>query len=247
MTVTATLLHQLIAAEKDTKAMWDRIVTRAYQATQKSASFSGFEKRYQPRDEEGTQLPPERQLITAHARHLMSSVRDAMAELVDFTATKDHANQRAEATIVVGDTVLAANVPVTTLLWLEKKLVDLRTFVGALPTLPVDEKWTWDHANGVYTSEPTHTLRQVKEAAFHVAYPATDKHPAQVVQMQQDKVQGTWTTTKFSSAIPSTDRDGMLTRIDVLIIAVKKAREAANTVPVDPRNIGAAIIGYVFS
>jgi hypothetical protein len=57
---------------------------------------------------------------------------------------------------------------------------------------------------------------------------------------------GTWTTTKFSGAIPAATRNAMLERVRKLADAVKTAREEANSIDVRAHKIGAAVLGYVF-
>ena len=49
-------LNQIIAVEKGVKARTQRTVTDTYHACQKPALFNGFDKTYQPKDEEGEVL-----------------------------------------------------------------------------------------------------------------------------------------------------------------------------------------------
>jgi hypothetical protein len=57
---------------------------------------------------------------------------------------------------------------------------------------------------------------------------------------------GTWTTTKFSGAIPARTRNDLLERVRKLLDAVKAAREEANGLEVKPQKVGAALLGYIF-
>jgi hypothetical protein len=80
----------------------------------------------------------------------------------------------------------------------------------------------------------------------HVKYEATKEHPAQVEMYMEDVWVGTWTTTKFSGAIPAAVRNAMLERMRKLLDAVKTAREEANNLEVRPVKVGAALLGYIF-
>jgi len=80
----------------------------------------------------------------------------------------------------------------------------------------------------------------------HVKYEATKEHPAQVEMYMEDVWVGTWTTTKFSGAIPVATRNAMLERVRKLTDAVKTAREEANGLEVRGQKVGAAVLGYVF-
>ena len=57
---------------------------------------------------------------------------------------------------------------------------------------------------------------------------------------------GSWTTTRYSGAVPAATRNAMLERVRKLLDAVKAAREEANLMSVQPQKIGAALLRYVF-
>jgi len=77
---------------------------------------------------------------------------------------------------------------------------------------------------GVYATVPTQTVRTKKIPKNWVKAEATDKHPAQVEIFHEDVIVGTWTTIKFSGAVPSMRVNELLTRVDRLVEAVKFAR-----------------------
>jgi len=154
----------------------------------------------------------------------------------------------AKADVVVDGQTLLVGVPATHLLFLEKQLVDLRTFVTKLPVLDPAEVWNPapNSGNGVFVADPSQTNSTTKVMRTHVAYQATDKHPAQVTNYTEDVVVGTWTTTKFSGALPRTAIQAILARVELLQKAVKFAREAANTQTVTQVREGQVILDYVF-
>jgi hypothetical protein len=68
--------------------------------------------------------------------------------LWNLVFTQDTGNQSARADIVVDGKVVLANVPVTSLLFLDKQVNDLETFVSKLPTPDPAEEWTHDPNTG---------------------------------------------------------------------------------------------------
>jgi hypothetical protein len=242
-----TLLSQIIAVEKGVRTTAERKLTDAHRTLATTAT-SGIDRKYQPRDDDGDHFPPESTLVRETVEATLIEVRQAFRRFYDVTATKDWANCVATADIEVGDEVLLAAVPVPFLLFLEKQLINLRTFVASLPVLDPAQKWSRDDiTSGVWRAEPTMTVKTKKIPKGQVLYDATDKHPAQVHLYHDDVPIGDWTTVKFSGAIPAGRRDELLDRVDVLARAVKFAREKANATEIE-RDVeaGQAIVGFLF-
>lgn len=242
-----TRLNQIVALEKQVKADVRVPIDLVYHSFQKPDLFAGLVKTYESLEEDGFTYPAESKKIVAKVPDVISQLEGQWARLMDLVLTKDAANTQATADIVVDGTVLVAEVPVTTLLWLEKQLVDLRTIVSKIPVLDVAEDWTWDEGNQVFRTEPVRTLRSKKVTEYVTVAPATDKHPAQVRDVVKDVPEGHWLTTKLSGALSAQDRSTMTARIIKLQEAVKKARETANMTEVSDRSMGAALLGYVFA
>jgi hypothetical protein len=158
----------------------------------------------------------------------------------------DVGNTEARADVVVDGAAVLQNVPVTYLLWLDKQLTDLRTFVDKLPSLDPSDSWSWDDGRGCYASEPVQTVRSKKVPRNHVLADATEKHPAQVQVFNEDVPAGTWTTVKLSGALPPAQIREYRSRVVRLQDAVKVAREQANATEVTARRAGEAVLGYLF-
>lgn len=77
------------------------------------------------------------------AEDVLRATAGTLTRLFDVTATKDWANRTAAADVVVDGTVLLAQVPVPYLLFLEKQLTDMHTFVRKLPVLDASNPGTW--------------------------------------------------------------------------------------------------------
>lgn len=239
-------LNQLIAALKGKKSRLDNQKSTAYQQMQKPELLNGLTRRYTPKDEDGEILPIEDKPIITTCQALIDALRASMQELIDCTGTVDLANTMAKADIVVDGKTIIANVPVTHLLFLEKQLVDLHTFVSKLPVLDPAEHWEYDAVSSTYRSKPSHSIRNKKVSKPVVMYPATPEHPAQVQLVTEDVFVGTWELCKFSSAIPQQEKNSLIKRVNQLQEAVKYAREAANTIDVTPFSSGTALLAFVF-
>jgi hypothetical protein len=239
-------LCQIIAVEKSVKNKAHAGITEAYQKMQKGALTQGISRTYRPSDEMGENLPAESTKVQLNASDLLKDVSKVMTDLFDVTATKDVANCDAKADVVVGDIVLAKDMPVTYLLFLEKKLVDIHTFVSKLPTLDPSEEWSLDPNVGCFVSKVAETVKTKKVFVPLVLAPATDKHPAQVKEGFEDKPVGTWRTVKFSGALPAQKVADMLDKVERLQRAVKFAREEANGRSIEQVKVGEKILNFLF-
>lgn len=240
-----TKLNQIVAIEDTAKKTAELNLTAAYHMIQKDPLFSGIARVYEPKDEEGDQLPPEQTKVQKNVETIFEVVANEMTRFFDLTLTKETANTQAKADIIVDGVTIAKDVPVTYMLQLEKKLADLRTFISKLPLLDPAEEWAHDGTSGVFKSIPTQTHRTKKVPRAFVKAPATDKHPAQVDVFHEDIIVGYWTTVKFSGRISQERQTQLQERINRLIDAVKLAREAANSTEVTDKKIGSALFGYL--
>ena len=248
-------LNQVIAIANGEKSRKQSVFTTIYQTLSKKDLLEGISKRYQPFEEDPSgknSLPPEDKLIQTTVESSIAEAKAVLGIMFNIVATQDEGNCNAKADIVVKQTQpgvgiqVVSQVPVTTLLFLEKQLVDIRTFVSALPILDPAEEWTLDEVSGYWKTAVKTTFRTRKTLRNHVKAEATDKHPAQVDVYAEDEPIGKWATTRFSGAIRKVDRDEMLDKIDELDKAVKIAREQANSIEVTKSTTGDAILEYIF-
>lgn len=239
-------LNQVVAIEKGAKVTGESALTQAYQWAQKPGPWNGVTRTYQPKDEDGDQLPPESTRVQFKGQDLLNGVRLNFGRLLDITATKDEGNTQARADVVVDGEIVLSQLPVPTLLYLEKKLGDLQnSLLRSLPVVDPADVWTWDENQGVYRAEPVQTIRTKKVPKSFLKAPPTDKHPAQVEVFTEDVNVGTWTTTKLSGAFTETRKAELLEKVRRLIQAVKEARELANVTEVRDVRIGEAVFNYL--
>lgn len=239
-------LMQLLAYEKSAKNAGETLFTKTFQAVQKADLFTGFFKTYAPRKDNGDTLPPEKKLVVIRVEDSIKELTKTLGDLFDIVSQKDATNCNAKADIIMPNgEVLLKDVPATHLLWLEKKLVDLITFAEKLPVLDPADRWAKDASQNLWATEPAKTARTKKVEDFKTVAPATDKHPAQVVKVVEDVIDGDWTNVKYSSALEYEQVKKIVVRAKAVARAVKIAREEANTVEVVPLKSG-TILNYIF-
>lgn len=243
-----TKLNQILAIEQGTKARTNKTITDSYHKIQKVALFTGITRRYHPRDaENGEQLPPENTNVQASSEKMLEETFTAFKELINITSTKDVTNTLAKAAIVVDGVTVAQEVPATHILWLEKQLTDVHTFISKLPVLDPGENWTYDSNAASYKTDEKISIRNKKVMKNHVKVEATDKFPAQVDVYTEDVPVGEWHTFNFSGAMPADRQRALLLKVEKLQDATRKAREAANLQEVTDINVGTAIIDWLLA
>ncbi len=238
-------LNQIIAVEKGVKSRSFQELTEAHHALQKPTLLSGISRTYRPKDEEGEQLPAESTKVQVKAEEVVRATAGILTRLFDVTASKDWANCIAKANVVIEGKTILSDVPISYLLFLEKQLTDLHTFIKKLPVLDASESWVFDASADCWATEPVQTLRTKKIPRNHVKAEATEKHPAQVEVYYEDVTVGFWRTLKFSGAMPAKRVNELLERVEKLQTAVKFAREEANAVEVTEQKLGEKFFEYL--
>lgn len=239
-------LNQIIAIANGKKTALEKGLTELYQKLGKAELFHGISRNYKPDDDNGETQPAEVKLLQMKTSDAVKEAKMLLTEMFDITLTQDKANTQAKSDVVVNGIVLVKDVPVTNLLFLEKKITDLKTFVNKLPTLDTSEQWVYDENSDAYKTNPTTTNKTKKLYKTLVKAPATENHPAQVDIYTEDVKVGIWDTVKFSGAIPVKDKNELVARIVQLDDAIKFARENANNMEVEKQNSGQAILEFVF-
>lgn len=242
-----TKLHQILAVSSDAAAQCAAVITGAYHRIQANTDlFAGLAKTYDPKDELGDTFPPSSTKVRYRSTDLLAEATVAWVRLLDVTATKDWANCEAKADVVIDGVTIMAQAPVSYLLYLEKRLQDVRTFVSKLPTLDPSYDWT-TNPDGDWASPVVITTKTKKVPVVLVKAEATQHHPAQTEVLYEDVVEGRWNTTRFSGAMPGTRRDELLQRINRLTEAVKMAREEANSIDITNQHVGQAFFDYLLA
>jgi hypothetical protein len=249
-------LHTFVALRDGVKNRKTENVSAAHHVAVKTDLYEGMTRTYRPKNEDGDQLPEENKNIQVNADTALNAFVDAVSRDWNLMGTVDAGNQLARADLVVptGETtttgepitrVVLRDVPATFLLYLARELDDVYTYVKKMPTLDPSVNWTYDEAVAAYVAAPVTTHRTKKVLKNHVLYEATDRHPAQVQTFTDDVVDGFWTLIRRSGALPLERKAQLLQRIDMLRLAVKEARERANTVEVEDVDVARPIFDYL--
>lgn len=239
-------LNQIIAIEKGIKSRVYGELTALNKVVQKPELFNRFSKTYQKKDEESETLPSESKRVQYTVPETLNAVQRALTELFDVTARKDYTNCIAKATVKIDDQEIIKDAPVSFLLFVEKQLTDIRTFIGNLPLLDSTDNWNKDPNSGLYKTDVVQTHRTKKVSRPIVLYNATPEHPAQTQLITEDIIAGYWNQIKQSGAIPLPDAQTLLERVEKLLQAVKQAREEANGHDeIGTPDIGASIFDYI--
>jgi hypothetical protein len=243
-----TSLSQMLGVLSGVKSRTERVYTDAHKASQRPAPLSGIARSYRPNDDADVTYPPESTNVQVRATDLIRDAFNALEEQFAAVAKVDATNCVATADVVLeSGTVLAVNVPAVTLLYLEKKFTDIATFVAKLPVLDPSESWLPDSNTGLYRTEPIETFKMKKVMRNHVLSPATDKHPANVQVYTEDVPVGTWTSIKYSGALPGQTVRDLTVRVEQVRKALRFAREQANQATVvDSADAGRGLLSWVF-
>lgn len=239
-------LNQIVAVLNGKKSQAQKAITEVYKKLQKAALFEGLSRSYTPLDDEGETQPSEKKNVQYKSRDAIADARAALGDLFDVTATQDWGNCQAKADVVVEGNTILESVPVTYLLFLEKQLSDIHSFVQQIPVLDPSDTWSWDENADCYATEPTLSNRTRKVPRSHILYEATEKHPAQVEMYHEDVKVGEWRTIRFSSSLAAQEKNEIVLRVRRLQEAIKFAREQANSMEVKNISIGNKVFDFVF-
>jgi len=238
-------LISVVMLQRTLKARVSTVVNEAYKNVQKAPLFAGIAREYTPKAEEGQKLPSEALQVQLVASSLISAIATDLGQLWDLTATRDAGNQVAKGNVVVRGRVILNDVSSSNLLFLEKQLIDVRTFITACPVLDTAKEWTTDEITGISRTRPVETTRSEKIEETVVVVPPNERHPAQTRDRVRDQIVGTWATTHLSGALTALQQHKLINRVNELIDAVKIAREEANLVTVEDVKVGDALFGFL--
>ncbi len=249
-------LHELLAVDVNLKQQADKTRTELMSTFEKKTHlFSEKIVSYKP-DEENGQTVVESQLdIQTTVPNELKWIRDFLVNSLDVSYQVAEANTIARADVVLegGDSMpLLSQLPATSLLELEKRAKELHDFIAAIPTLDPAKGFRVDTEKSslgdVFKAREDRKIRTKKTNKVLTLAPPTDKHPAQVQVVVEDVPVGTITTLEWSGLITTAAKGDMLSRVEMLTRAIKKARSRANEVEINKSEtkIGAAIINFVF-
>lgn len=249
----ARKLHELLAAEADLEKRAKMIVEEAKVTFNKKTNlFTGRKRTLEAITDEYADIErtfvPESQKLEETVPSKLEYVQEVIEEYWDAVYQKERTNQAASADVIIDDVVVVEKAPVTFLLGMEKKLKSIRDMFLQIPTLEPGVEWEPDEnmGNGIFKlKEHQIQFKTKKEIVPKILYEATDKHPAQIEVLTEQKEVGRYKVMLWSGMITSREKANYLTRIDKLLIAVKEARMRANTQEVITEKTASKIFDYI--
>lgn len=243
-------LHELLAVRPDVKKRYDELAQRAIHDFANNAQlFQGRSKIYTPKIEDGLTFPGESEEVADSVAERISSVASAMAEMIDVITQQESTNAsgNAVAYIEVDEyRLLNEGLPATALLNLEGRLQEFKKVLTTIPVNNPKVKWEFNENMNLWASPPetTHKYEKVQEPI--VLYPATTEHPAQTELVTRNALVGEYETVRLTGLISWATKREWVARVDMLILAVKQARQRANDTEVVKINVGDTIMDFIF-
>jgi hypothetical protein len=238
-------LNQVVAARTHKNSTLMKAFIGLANRFQKVDLFVGNTGRYEPINDDGLQKPDEFKPVQYTVPQVLEQAHTAMADMIDLELTNACGNAVAMADIVVDGVILAQQVPVTGLMALEKLLKEERQMIERIPVNSTQMRWEYNQDNEYWVTPETETFSHEKVHDVIVKYAATEFHPAQTDLVTTSKPVGRWFRSVQSGAISPSAKAAMLKRCDDLLVAVKSAREEANTVEVDNVTVGMGLLNWV--
>lgn len=246
-----TKMHELLAVETTVAGNYNRDLVETLHVLGKPAAFQKVTTTKTFMNDADSNLNEQNVVdITTTIPNRLKWFGNLASKYFDVQYQKDSTNQKAKADIILEDgTVLAKDVPATTLLLLETKLgQDLRRVFDAIPTLDSSVEWEYDKNESLYrTKRPIVTFATKKVFVPLVLAPATDKHPAQVKEGYEDRPVAKIERETLSGMISSAEKADLIERLDKVLAAVKKARQRANMTDVvnESSTLGSSLMNYI--
>lgn len=239
-------LSQILGVRKGVNSSAGKRFVEIHSAASKSQLINGHSRTYAPKDDDGERLPGEFQKVQINVADLIDELIKVIGRQWDVNATVDEANTQARGDVIIRGGPVINRVPVTTLMYLDKQLSEISSFIARLPVLDPAFDWTFDTSAGVWKTEAVQTHRTSKVAKPIVLYPATEKHAAQTQLITEDVITGYWTAIRQSGALPQPVIAEYKERVQAVREAVVRAREEANQQAVTDVHLGEAILNFVF-
>ncbi len=243
-------LHELLAVEADLRNSKEKVrdeVVRDF--TSNPAAYLGAIKNLKMFDESRAGEEQEARVeVASTVKEKINEVIAGFTRYWDLRLQKEAANQMACADVIINGKNIFSDIPVTFLLNMEEELRQVRKVYSCMPTLKPGVTWEPDgnKGRGIYKSvHDTETSKTEKTKQHKVIVQATDKFPAQVETWMEDRPIGKYITENWSGMISESDKARLISRIDTMLAAFKKARQRANCTETLPMEIGKAVFDYI--
>lgn len=247
-----TKLHELLAVREDRSSKAKKLTDETRHVLGHNRNlFAGTIKTTKSHSDSRSKEFDAQEVIavTTSVQSRLEYTFSSIIAAIDVAASIALTNTVAKADIIVDGKTLKAGVPSTTLLELEKELVQWRETVNFCPTLPAGVEWIPAEnqaVTGVFVTKHAIVKKRTEKVTTPVVlYAATDKHPAQVEKVVNDVPVADITEISYNAMLTSEAKAAMMERAEKLIEAVKAARARANDTEVQFSNVGKVLVDYL--
>lgn len=240
------LLHELIAVEPELRNAAGQAVANAVRLLQGQDNFLGQTRKYHPLEDGGETYPDEVKNLRMTVSQVIEDLSKVYSNFLDVTVSKEVTNAATTATIKIDGTAVLENLPAPALLNLEARLTELRPVIEAIPVLDQTEVWEQEQDSDVWRTSERVTYKTKKVPRNHVKAEATKEHPAQVEMFYEDVRVGIYLSILSSGCVTIAQKKAIIERLDNLLLAVKTARQRANSIEASIVHPASAIFGYIF-
>ncbi len=242
-------MHQLLAVEADLKNAYEKIMAESHATfTKRQEHFRGLQRELKMFDADEPAPPIERKALDTTVNKRIDYQTPFVVRYLDAVLQKELTNQKAVADIVIDGKIIAKDLPAPFLLGLEKHLKNLRKIYEVIPTLPPGIVWELDPetGEGIYRRKyPEEKFKTEQTIVAQVLYDATKEHPAQVDKIAETKNIGLYVRNEWSGMLTPATKAKLLDRIDKATIAVKKARQKANSTEIVKGEVGKHLFDFI--
>jgi hypothetical protein len=250
-----TQLHEILAVNNDLSVKANTLINETINTFKnKKEHFEGIQKIYKAFDDEDNDLiPPEEKRIVETVKDKINYTAKSIIDNIDVELTKNETNllAKAELTIIDDKQLVSYNFgkfSVSSLMDLEKQLTNIRKLYLSIPTLDNTKEWipSKQDLKEIYkTSEAEIKYRTKQIPKSFIRAEATKEHKAQVDVYNETIQVGKYETTYKSGKISSEDKATLINRIDILLIAIKKAKSKANQQIIEQKTIGQELFDFI--
>ncbi len=243
-------LHELLAVEADLRGVKDMAKEDTIRDfSTKPSAFLGAVKTLKIFDEKRSgEEGVARQEVESTVSECLAETEKHFTRYWDLRLQKESANQEARSNVNIDGKVIFKDVPVTFLLNMEEELRQLKKVYAVIPVLQPGVSWIPDKqkGRGIYKSEYKDEKNKTeKTIQYKIMVQATEHHPAQVDKWSDDRPIGKYITETWSGMLSQADKALLLSRVDKVLRAFKKARQRANCQETKPVEIGKEIFDLI--
>jgi hypothetical protein len=247
-------IHQLLAIIAGVNAQTDTALAQVAQVVGKPELFKGMKKESRPASDSADPnqpkrrvTPPQSKKVACTAAQVLDDVQKLYTAKWDVALTLDTAQGTAKAPVVVDGVTVLEDVPVRHLVYLEGELTKLHALVQEIPVLDGVQDWTNENTEpGQWRAERPEEgdLKDKVYFNWH-RQNGTPTIQEQVDVMTRDEIVEYNTTVRYSGAMEAKRKAELLDRLSKLRVAVKMAREEANSATVTEKHEGAPLFKWL--